>query len=296
MKPATLGVIGGSGLYGMAGLREVRRLTVDTPFGPPSDQLVEAELDGVRILFLPRHGSGHRLAAHEVNYRANVYALKAAGADQLLGVSAVGSLRQEIAPGDVVLVDQFVDRTRNRPSTFFEGCGVVAHAGFADPVDPALRHALAEAARGAGATVHARGTYVCIDGPQFSTRAESALHRQWGADVVGMTNLPEARLAREAELPYASLCLATDYDVWHATEAPVEVARVMAQVQANAALAADIVRSVLRQLPDAAASPTARALDSALLTSPAQIDAAARARLGVLLDRVLRARAQRGSA
>lgn len=286
----TLGVLGGSGLYALNELREIARHTLDTPFGAPSGEIVEAELDGARLLFLPRHGKDHALAAHEVNYRANVYALKALGAGQLLGVSAVGSLRADMAPGHVVLVDQFIDRTRARASTFFEGHGVVAHTGFADPVDPALRAVLAELARAAGAVVHTAGTYVCIDGPQFSSRAESALHRQWGADVVGMTNLPEARLAREAELPYASLCVVTDFDVWHQSEAPVSVSRVLAQVHANAALGARIVRDLLRCLPDPSLSESARALDDALLTPPQRISAAARTAYGVLLERVLRAR------
>lgn len=289
-RARTLGVIGGSGLYAMGELREVARHSIDTPFGAPSAELVEAELDGARLLFLPRHGTDHALAAHEVNYRANVYAMKALGAGQLLGVSAVGSLRADMAPGDVVLVDQFIDRTRARASTYFEGHGVVAHTGFADPVDAALRDAVADVARIAGATVHNAGTYVCIDGPQFSSRAESALHRQWGADVVGMTNLPEARLAREAELPYASLCLVTDFDVWHQTEAPVAVRQVLAQVQANAFLAARIVRDLLRCLPDPSRSEAAYALDDALLTPPSRISAAARNVYGVLLERVLRAR------
>jgi len=284
-KTGAFAIIGGSGLYAMPGLEDVRELRVTTPFGDPSDALVAARLGDVALLFLPRHGRTHRLAAHEVNYRANIFALKAAGASQVLSVSAVGSLREDLAPGDVVLVDQYVDRTAGRAKTFFEGLGVVVHAGFADPVDPALRAAVLAAARSVGARAHDGGTYLCIDGPQFSTRAESRLHRQWGLDVVGMTNLPEARLAREAELPYASLCMVTDYDVWHATEAPVEVSRVIAQLHANAQLAGDIIRAVAPSLPNAEASPAARALDASLLTPVSAIDARARERLGVLLDR-----------
>ncbi|MGH7270929.1 MAG: S-methyl-5'-thioadenosine phosphorylase [Polyangiaceae bacterium] len=286
----TLAVIGGSGFYAMPGLEDPRAIAVTTPFGTPSDAIVEARLAGARVLFLPRHGQDHRLAAHEVNYRANVYALKAAGAKQILSVSAVGSLREEIIPGDVMLVDQYIDRTKSRPGTFFEGVGVVVHAGFAEPVDAALRRATLGAAREAGARTHAKGTYVCIDGPQFSTRAESLIHREWRADVVGMTNLPEARLAREAELPYASLCLVTDFDVWHATAAPVAASAVFEQLRKNAGLAAEIVRRLVERLPDPGASPSSRALDDALLTPAEKIEPEAHARLGVLLHRVLKAR------
>ena len=294
MDAGALGILGGSGLYEMPGLEDARERVVQTPFGAPSAPIVEARLGGRRLLFLPRHGRSHHLAAHEVNYRANVYALKAAGAAQVLSVSAVGSLRLALAPGHVVLVDQYIDRTRHRPSTFFEGVGVVVHASLADPVDGSLRAALGAAAHAAGATVHERGTYVCIDGPQFSTRAESRLFQPLGCDVVGMTNLPEARLAREAELPYASLCLVTDYDCWHEAEKPVEVATVLAQLRANATLATEIVRRLVPHLPEASASAAARALDAALLTPVEAISQQARERLGVLLDRVLAGAGRRG--
>jgi len=287
MSEACLGVIGGSGLYSAPGLENARELEVSTPFGAPSDRLVEASLAGRRMLFLPRHGRGHRLAAHEVNYRANIYALKAAGAEQVVSISAVGSLREELRPGDVVVVDQYVDLTRQRANTFFEAVGVVAHVSLAEPTDAALRLALIGAAKEAGANVHERGVYLCIEGPQFSTRAESQLYRRWELDVIGMTNLPEARLAREAELPYASLCLVTDFDCWRANEKPVEVSLVIQQLRRNAALASQIVRHLVNRLPDPRASPAWRALSAGLLTPESSIDSAARSRLGVLLDRVL---------
>ncbi len=291
MSGSTLAVLGGSGLYTMPGLEDVREQRVVTPFGEPSDAIVSARLGEARLLFLPRHGRDHRIAAHEVNYRANIYALKLLGATHVLSVSAVGSLREDIAPGDVVLVDQYVDRTQGRKKTFFEGCGVVVHAGFADPVDARLRGVALEAAGRVGARTHDGGTYLCIDGPQFSTRAESRLHRAWGLDVIGMTNLPEARLAREAELPYASLCMVTDYDVWHATEAPVEVARVIALLRGNAELAARIVRAIAGCGFDPSSSPATHALDTALLTPLRAIDAAAKVQLGILLARVLEQKA-----
>jgi 5'-methylthioadenosine phosphorylase len=225
-----LGVIGGSGIYAIPGLRNVRETTVETPYGSPSADIVSGELGDTRLLFLPRHGKHHELAPHELNSRANVCALKQLGATHLVSLSAVGSMREEIVPGHVVVVDQYIDLTRRRVSTFFEG-GIVGHVGFGDPVCPLLSARLAEASEAAGATVHPRGTYVCIEGPQFSTRAESLLYRSWGVSVIGMTAMPEAKLAREAELPYATMALATDYDCWHETEAAVSVESVVAVVR-----------------------------------------------------------------
>ena len=215
MSERVLGVIGGSGLYAMKDLEDVEEHTVETTFGSPSDAIVSGRLGDTRMLFVPRHGRGHRFAPHEINYRANVLALKMLGAEQIVSVSAVGSMKETIHPGDIVLPDQLIDRTRHRPNTFFEGIGVVAHVEFADPIDHALQAALYKACVEVGTRTHRGGAYVCIDGPQFSTRAESNLFRSWGVDVIGMTNLPEARLAREAELPYATVALATDYDCWH---------------------------------------------------------------------------------
>ena len=209
-----VGVIGGSGLYEIEGLTEVREVKVETPFGSPSDQFITGKLGEVDMVFLPRHGRGHRLTPSEINYRANIYGMKKLGAGRIISVSAVGSMREEIEPGHIVVVDQFIDRTRARASTFF-GSGIVGHVEFADPVCAELSGVLYDAGKRAGATIHRGGTYVCIEGPQFSTRAESMLYRTWDATVIGMTNIPEAKLAREAEICYGTLALSTDYDCWH---------------------------------------------------------------------------------
>lgn len=283
----TLGVIGGSGLYAMEGLEDIEEHSIETAFGAPSDTIVSGRIGETRLLFLPRHGRGHRIAPHEINYRANVLALKQLGAEQLVSFSAVGSMKDSVHPADVVLVDQFIDRTRSRPSTFFEGVGLVAHVGMADPVDDALSSALWRAAVAVGARAHRGGTYVCIEGPQFSTRAESNLYRSWGVDVIGMTNLPEARLAREAELPYATVALVTDYDCWHQSEEDVSVAAVLALVQRNVQTAQRILREVLPNLPDPAESPASRALDHALITAPGRISAEAKQKLAPLVSRLL---------
>ncbi len=288
----TLGVIGGSGLYAMEGLDDVQEHVVDTTFGAPSDAVIsgrlsDPQLGETRLLFLPRHGRGHRVAPHEINYRANILALKQLGAEQLLSFSAVGSMKESIRPGDVVIVDQFIDRTRSRPNTFFEGLGLVAHVELADPVDAALGAALYRAAVEVGARAHRGGTYVCIEGPQFSTRAESNLFRSWGVDVIGMTNLPEARLAREAELPYATVALATDYDCWHQSEESVSVSAVLAVMQQNVKSAQSILREVVKNLPDPSGSPATRALEHALITSPDRISDEAKKKLAPLVSRLL---------
>lgn len=283
----TLGVIGGSGLYAMEGLDGVEEHIVDTTFGAPSDAVISGRLGDTRLLFLPRHGRGHRLAPHEINYRANILALKQLGAEQLLSFSAVGSMKETIRPGDVVLVDQFLDRTRSRPTTFFEDVGLVAHVELAQPVDAALVNALYRATLEVGARAHRGGTYVCIEGPQFSTRAESNLFRSWGVDVIGMTNLPEARLAREAELPYASVALATDYDCWHQSEESVSVAAVLAVLQKNVKTAQAILREVAKNLPDPRESPATRALEHALITAPDRISDEAKRKLAPLVSRLL---------
>ncbi|MGF1465196.1 MAG: S-methyl-5'-thioadenosine phosphorylase [Sandaracinaceae bacterium] len=287
MSERTLGVIGGSGLYDMEGLVDVREHDVETTFGRPSDVVIEGRLGETRLLFLPRHGRGHRFAPHEVNYRANVLALKGLGAEQIVSISAVGSMKETIHPGDVVLVDQFIDRTRHRPNTYFEGVGVVAHVELAEPVDATLQEALYRAAVSAGARAHRGGTYVCIEGPQFSTRAESNLFRSWGIDVIGMTNLPEARLAREAELPYATLALVTDYDCWHQTEASVSVESVLAVLRRNVAMAQTILKDLAKAPPDPSTSPATRALNHAVLTPPDRIGAEARIKLAPLIGRLL---------
>jgi len=266
----TLGVIGGSGLYELDGLTDREEISHDTPWGPASDTITAGRLGETRLLFLPRHGRGHRLAPHEIEYRANIFALKAAGAEQVISVSAVGSLREEYKPGDLVCVDQYRDETRARPRSFFERRGLVAHVAFADPVCDSLRDALFAAARGVGAKVHARGTYVCIEGPQFSTRFESKEFRAAGADIIGMTNLPEARLAREAELPYASLALVTDYDAWR-EGAAVDMESVIAVMRANVETARKVVRALAARLPDPKASPASSALAGAIATARERI-------------------------
>jgi len=284
-KATTLAIIGGSGLYELDGLSDIEELRVGTPFGAPSDAIVKGRLDETTLLFLPRHGRGHRVPPHRINYRANIFALKAAGAEQILSVSAVGSLREDIAPGDMVVVDQFLDFTKQRSQTFFDDAHVVAHVGFADPTDAALRGALAQAVEAAGGKVHLGGTYVCIEGPQFSTRAESNFYRSLGTHVIGMTNLPEARLAREAELPYATLAMATDYDCWHETEAHVSVEAVVAVLHQNVGLARNVVRELALRLPDPALSPASRALENAVITAPNHIVAETRTLLAPLLGK-----------
>ncbi len=291
----TVGVIGGSGLYEMPGLERRREIAPASlpegalAWGEPSDAIIEGFVGETRLLFLPRHGRGHRVPPHRINYRANLLALKAAGAEQVISVSAVGSLAEDVHPGDVVLVDQFIDRTKSRVSTYFEDTGVVAHVGFAEPIDPALSSALLDAAIAAGARAHRGGTYVCIEGPQFSTRAESHLYRSWGGRVVGMTNLPEARLARECELPYATIALVTDYDCWKTDEAAVTVDTVVEVLRKNVALAQRTLREVATRLPDPAKSPASRALDDAILTHDVSAvmreDGSARAKLSLLLAR-----------
>ncbi len=282
----TLGVIGGSGLYEMAGLTGVERVTLTTPFGDPSDEFVIGKLGGTRLIFLPRHGRGHRLLPSELNFRANIHGMKQLGAEFLIGVGAVGSLREEIEPGHLVVPDQFIDRTHRRVSTFF-GDGVVAHVAFADPVCPVLAKLLSGAARTLRAAVHDKGTYLCMEGPQFSTRAESHLYRQWGADVIGMTNLQEAKLAREAEICFATLALATDYDCWHATEEDVVIADVLRILQENAATAQRVVALVAGQLPRRTECGCATALEHAIITDRTRISEASRSRLRLIAGKYL---------
>lgn len=280
-----IGVLGGSGLYEMPGLTDLRELPVRTPFGAPSDVIITGVLNATQFYFLPRHGRGHHLAPHQVNYRANVFALKTLGAKQLVSISAVGSLQDHIHPGDVVVVDQYIDRTRNRVSTFFDR-DIVAHVSMALPTDAKLSFCLSEVAEREGARVHRAGTYLCMEGPQFSTRAESLLHRALKADVIGMTNLPEAKLAREAELPYASLCFVTDYDAWHDTAEAVTVDAVLTVLRKNVALAQRILRQVA-EWPAPEESPASRALASAIITDPAYVPASVRERFGVLVAKYL---------
>ena len=262
-----LAVIGGSGFYAIPGLTNLEMLRLETPYGAPSSEILKGQLGTASVLFLARHGKHHEIAPHAINYRANVCALKMAGATHLISLSAVGSMRESIRPSEVVVVSDFIDLTRRRVTTFFDA-GVVAHVAMAPPICPDLAHAVALAATSAGAVVHVRGTYVCIEGPQFSTRAESLLYRSWNVDVIGMTAMPEAKLAREAELPYSTIAFVTDYDCWNETEANVSVEVVMATLKQNADLAPQIVKELIDKIPSPESGPAHNALKNAVITDP----------------------------
>jgi 5'-methylthioadenosine phosphorylase len=283
---ARLGVLGGSGIYEIEGLSGARTLTVETPFGAPSDAFVIGELDGVRVAFLARHGRGHRIMPTEINFRANIWAFKSLGAEFVLSASAVGALQDTVHPLDIVVPDQFIDRTRHRVDTFFGG-GIVAHVSLADPVCSTLADIAAEGARAAGARVHAGGVSVCIEGPQFSTRAESNFFRSLGATVIGMTNMQEARLCREAEMCYATLALVTDYDCWKTDEPPVTVDAVVQRLATNAARAKSAIRFVAGRLPKERRCSCAQALGTAIITAREAIPATEVRRLGPIVARVL---------
>lgn len=289
MTEKTLGIIGGSGLYDLPGLEDRETVVLETPFGKPSDALVTGKLHGVRMAFLPRHGRGHRLLPSELPFRANIHAMKQLGMSAVVGISAVGSMKIDLRPGELVLVDQFIDRTRGRTeeSTFF-GNGCVAHAHFADPIWEPLRQLALGAARAAGAVAHDGGTYLCMEGPLFSTRAESRLYRSWDVDVIGMTNLQEAKLAREAEIAYSTIALVTDYDCWHEVEGDVDVAAVLAVLKANADLAQRVVQELARAtsaLPEPISA--AGCMEHAVMTAPDAITADARRRLDLLIGKYL---------
>jgi 5'-methylthioadenosine phosphorylase len=284
---ADIGIIGGSGLYNMDGLTGTREVRVRTPFGDPSDALVVGTLDGVRTAFLSRHGRGHRIAPADINYRANVFALKTLGVTRVISVSAVGSMKEALKPGHVVLPDQFIDLTKRRAGTFFEK-GIVAHVAFADPVCGALSQTLHQAAQGVGATTHRGGVYLCIEGPQFSSRGESLLYRQWGVDVIGMTNMPEAKLAREAELCYATMALATDYDCWHSGEESVTVEMILATLHNNVAQAKRILRAAVPAAAGARTCSCATALQYAIVTAPEKISPVLRRKLQPLIGKYLK--------
>jgi 5'-methylthioadenosine phosphorylase len=270
-----LGVIGGSGLYDIDALQERRWTRIDSPWGEPSDEVLTGVLYGVPLAFLPRHGRGHRLPPSAINARANIDVLKRAGCTDIVSVSAVGSLREDLAPGAFVLADQYIDRTRMRPSSFF-GPGLVAHVAMADPVCPRLSALVHEAGAGAGVESAWTGTYLAMEGPQFSTRAESRLYRNWGCDIIGMTAMPEARLAREAELPYASLCMVTDYDCWREDSADIDIAAILAVMRDNVARAREVIAALARSLGEVqrAPSPIDTCLDSAIITAPEHWDEA----------------------
>ncbi len=282
-----LGVVGGSGLYEIEGLQDKRWVKVETPWGEPSDELLTGTLGGVKLVFLPRHGRGHRLSPTDLNARANIHALKSLGCTDVLSLSAVGSLREDLHPGTFVVVDQFIDRTFAREKSFF-GPGLVAHVSMADPVCPRLSSMAAEAARAVGATVVEGGTYLVMEGPQFSTRAESELYRSWGCAVIGMTNMPEAKLAREAELPYASVAMVTDYDCWHEEVGPVDVSQIIACLLDNAARAKSVVGELAGRLTGPREpSPIDTCLNDALITAPGSRDPLLAAKLSVVAGRAL---------
>jgi 5'-methylthioadenosine phosphorylase len=268
----------------MEGLTDIEEVIIDTPFGKPSDAIVTGKLDGVGVAFLPRHGRGHRIMPTEVPSRANIYAMKSLGVEHIIAINSVGSLREGIHPGELVIVDQLIDRTKSRVNTFF-GDGVVAHIQFADPFCPALRQVLYEAAREAGAGVHPKGTYVVMEGPAFSTRAESRLHQSWGADVIGMTALPEAKLAREAEICYAVIACSTDYDCWHESLEPVSVEMIISTLQRNMELSKKIIRLAVGRMPATRDCLCASAIQGAIVTDPALIPAAQRKKLDLIIGK-----------
>ncbi|MEP7215236.1 MAG: S-methyl-5'-thioadenosine phosphorylase [Anaerolineaceae bacterium] len=287
MTPIALAVLGGSGFYEMPGLESVEELSPETPFGPPSDTIRIGTLAGVRVAFLARHGRGHTLLPSEIPQCANIWALKSLGVERVLAVSAVGSLREDYRPGDIVVPDQLIDRTRGaRKGTFFGG-GVIAHVGFAEPFCPVLRSACREAGSAAGAAVHDGGAYVCIEGPAFGTRAESELYRRWGASVVGMTALPEAKLAREAELCYASMAAVTDYDSWHQEHESVDAKSVFAVLKANVDASREAIRQLVGRLAALEPCSCRKTLDSALVTARSAISEDSRQRLEPILRRCL---------
>lgn len=288
MARTTVGVIGGTGLYEIDGLENVEERRVETPFGAPSDALICGDLGDVRMVFLPRHGRGHRLLPTEIPFLANLWAMKSTGVEWIFSISAVGSLREELAPGHLVVVDQFLDRTRFRvPSTFF-GDGIVAHVSFGDPISVPLADALEAAARAEGATVRRGGTYVCMEGPAFSTRAESQMYRAYGGTVIGMTNVPEAKLAREAEIAYATLALVTDYDSWRESEAAVGTEEILATLKANSEMAKRVVARAAPQVPHEPDPAAHDALAGAILTQPDLIPSARREELAPIIGRYLR--------
>lgn len=281
-----IGIIGGSGLYDMADLQDRQEVHVETPFGPPSGPYVTGTLDGRRVAFLARHGVGHRLLPSELNFRANIYGFKTLGVEWILSASAVGSLKEQYAPLDLVIPDQFFDRTRGRISTFF-GRGLAAHVSFAHPVCATLSGIAYASAVDAGVRVHPGGTYVCMEGPQFSTKAESELYRSWGMDVIGMTNLQEAKLAREAEICFVTIALVTDYDCWHPEHDQVTVDMVIANLQQNAVAAQRVIRNAVAKLPVERACECARALSAAIITRPDAVPDAVRAELAPIVGKYL---------
>jgi 5'-methylthioadenosine phosphorylase len=283
---AEIGIIGGSGLYSMPGFTDVSEIAQDTPFGAPSDAYVLGTLNGRKVAFLARHGRGHRILPSELNFRANIYGFKQLGVERILSVSAVGSLKEEHKPGEFVIVDQFVDRTRHRVDTFF-GDGIVAHIAFADPICPQLAQSVESACKKAGVVGKQGGTYLCMEGPQFSTKAESNLYRSWGMDVIGMTNLQEAKLAREAEICYATIAMVTDYDCWHPHHDSVTIEQIIAVLTKNAENACNVVREAVAAMPKERSCKCGLTLEHAIVTDRAKIPERTREKLRLILNRFL---------
>jgi len=286
VSEAAIGVIGGSGLYELPGLTDVRWRRVRTPFGDPSDELCVGRMGRQQVVFLSRHGRGHRIRPTDLNYRANIWGLKSLGVEWVISISAVGSMKEEIRPLDLVIPDQFFDWTRRRVSSFF-GDGIVGHVGMAEPVCPDLAAVLEKAARLTGATVHRGGTYICIEGPQFSTKAESRIYRSWGVDVIGMTNMPEVKLAREAELCYATVALATDYDVWHETHEAVSVEAVVRNLMQNVATAKEVLARAIPEIAPPRTCECPRLLANAIISNPKEIPLTTRRRLELIIGKYL---------
>jgi 5'-methylthioadenosine phosphorylase len=282
-----IGIIGGSGLYEMEDMTDVRHISLDTPFGQPSDAYIVGELKGIRVAFLPRHGRGHRLSPSELNFRANIYGFKKMGVERLVSITAVGSLKEHIRPLDIVIPDQFYDGTKQRASTFF-GNGLVAHIAFADPVCPDLAQLIYHSATKSGAAVHRGGTLLCIDGPAFSTRAESNVYRQWGLDIIGMTSLQEAKLAREAEICYAAIAMVTDFDCWHTEESEVNVETVVHNIKENISAAKRIIQMAVPHISKRRACLCAKALKNAIMTEPQVVPPETRKKLELLVGKYLK--------
>ena len=287
MPNAKIGVIGGSGLYDIEGMENIEEVDINTPFGRPSDKIVVGKLEGIGIAFLPRHGRGHRILPTEVPYRANIYALKSIGVERIIGINSVGSLKEEYKPNDLLIPDQLIDRTRQRASTFF-GEGIVAHIPFGEPFCPSLSQLVYGAAKDAGATAHQGGTYVVMEGPAFSTKAESFLYRSWGADVIGMTALPEAKLAREAEICYAVIACITDYDCWRRGHDAVTAEMIIGRLRQNIDTAKRIIKLAVQKVPPKRDCDCATALSTALITAPDAMPEAQKQKLDLLIGKYLR--------
>lgn len=287
MSEKVIGIIGGSGLYEMEGLKNVKEVKIKTPFGDPSDVYIVGKLGDAKMVFLPRHSRGHKLLPSELNYRANIFGMKKLGVQWIISVSAVGSMREDIKPGHIVIPDQFFDRTKARANTFF-GKGIVGHVEFADPVCHDLSNILFNAGKEAGVIVHKGGTYICIEGPQFSTRAESKIYRKWGVDVIGMTNIPEAKLAREAEICYATLALSTDYDCWHETEESVTVEMILETIKNNVANAKAIIKAAVQKISGSRKCKCASAMKYAIVTDKKTIPSKTKKDLKLLIGKYLK--------